>query len=89
MTAILPTIAAHARAAQNGDLWVLIPPAETGEVLVVNGTGYEIFRRCDGTRSKDEIVEMMAAEAAVDVEAVEADVAEFIARLAEAGVLAE
>lgn len=87
MTTALPTIAAAARAAQNGDMWVLIPPADAGEVLVVNAAGYDIFQRCDGTRSGSDIAHAIATDAEINVDAVESDVAAFLDRLAEAGIL--
>lgn len=82
----LPNTAA-ATATQSGDLWILVPVCAQGEVLVVNPTGYEIFRRCDGTRSGSEIANQLAGTTGTPVADVEPDVIAFIARLAAAGLV--
>lgn len=83
-----PPLPNTATAIQSGDLWILVPACAQGEVLVVNHTGYEIFRRCDGTRSGSEIANQLAGTTGTPVAEVEPDVIAFIARLAAAGLVA-
>lgn len=74
-------------AQRTGEYWVLVPQ-ETGEVAVVNTTGYHIFQQCDGSSSEEDIAQAVVNATDADVEHVRRAVAEFVARLESAGLLA-
>ncbi|KWX06044.1 hypothetical protein TH66_00115 [Carbonactinospora thermoautotrophica] len=75
-----------ANAQRTGEYWVLVPQ-QSGDVAVVNATGYHIFQQCDGSRSAADIAQALADAAGVDVDDVRRDVAAFVARLESAGLL--
>ncbi|WP_328397937.1 PqqD family protein [Nocardia sp. NBC_00416] len=77
-----------ALATRNGDLWILVPPGDDGEVLVVNTTGYEIFRQCNGSRTPSDIAVELAGWSGAPTDEIAEDVAAFLARLQSAGMLA-
>jgi hypothetical protein len=77
-----------ANAQPSGEYWVLVPQ-ETGEVAVVNATGYHIFQQCDGSRSEEDIAHTAVEAAGADIEHVRHDVATFVAHLKSAGLLAQ
>lgn len=70
-----------------GQYWVLVPREDTGEVAVINATGYQIFAQCDGTSSETDIARAVAEASGADARRVERDVAVFVARLESAGSL--
>lgn len=60
---------------------------EGGVMHQLNLVGGSIWRLCDGSRSRDEIVDALAEEYAVDRATLEADVDAFVAELGERGWL--
>lgn len=62
----------------NRDAWVLLCPER---VIETDGPASEILRRCDGTRTVDEIVSELAAAYTADRDVIAADVAELLAEL--------
>ncbi|MBF6339788.1 PqqD family protein [Nocardia abscessus] len=82
------TSAAASTVTCNGDMWILVPEATSGEVLVVNDTGYQIFQHCDGTHSCSDIAYKLAKATDAPAEDVTHDVTVFVSRLRSAGLLA-
>jgi pyrroloquinoline quinone biosynthesis protein D len=52
-------------------------------VLVLNKTAHDVLALCDGQRTIAEIVKALAAQYAVDTNAIDADVREILQRLAQ------
>jgi pyrroloquinoline quinone biosynthesis protein D len=65
--------------------WVLLGPER---VIEMEGPASEILRRCDGTRSVDQIVDELAALYTADRTEIFGDVAEMLAELAAKRMLA-
>jgi coenzyme PQQ biosynthesis protein PqqD len=60
------------------DAWVLLAPER---VIEAEGPAPEILRRCDGTRTFDQIIDELAALYAADRAEIEGDVREMLADL--------
>ncbi len=60
------------------DAWVLLSPER---VIEAEGPANEILRRCDGTRTVDEIVDELAAVFAADRAVIAGDVADMMVEL--------
>jgi coenzyme PQQ biosynthesis protein PqqD len=61
------------------DAWVLLAPER---VIEAEGPAPEILRRCDGTRTLDQIIDELAALYTADRAEIEGDVKEMLADLA-------
>jgi hypothetical protein len=57
------------------------------EALMLNDTGVSFVELCDGERTADEIVGVMAGNFEVSLEELEADMAVFVAELAAEGII--
>lgn len=66
---------------------ISIYDAKTEKVTVLNGTASDVWRLIDGRTSVGEIAELLASSYQVSIEDVATDVAETVARFAEAGLL--
>lgn len=77
----IPRLARGCRLSEDtGQGWVLLIPEG---VLRLSGPGPEILRRCDGSRTFEEIVAELSREFAADATRVEAETAAFLTRLVE------
>ena len=61
------------------DAWVLLAPER---VIEAEGPAPDILRRCDGTRTLDQIIDELAALYTADRAEIEGDVKEMLADLA-------
>jgi len=73
---LAPGVRLHFDATRNA--WVLLSPER---VIEAEGPASEILRRCDGTRTVDEIVDELAALFVADRELISNDVAEMLMEL--------
>jgi pyrroloquinoline quinone biosynthesis protein D len=66
--------------------WIILAPER---VLVPDETAVEVLQLCDGERSVDQVVDVLAEKYAADRSAIIADVIAMLADLAEKGFLVE
>ncbi|WP_405135113.1 PqqD family protein [Nocardia sp. NBC_01388] len=43
-----------------GDTWVLVPDGENGTVAVVDDVAYRVWALCDGTRTSEQITDLVS-----------------------------
>lgn len=83
-----PVLARHAKLKfdEARQVWVILVPER---VLAPDEIAVEILQLCDGVRSVDQIIEVLAAKYAADRALIGADVIAMLRDLAEKGFLAE
>lgn len=83
-----PVLARHARLKfdETRQVWVILVPER---VLAPDEIAVEILQLCDGVRSVDQIIDVLAAKYAADRGMIGADVMAMLRDLAEKGFLAE
>lgn len=70
-----------------GDHWVVVPNRPDLNVLVINATGREVLRSCDGTVRFEDICEHLASTFGTTTATVRDDVAAFLNEVAAAGIV--
>lgn len=75
--------AVAALSSSTGDTWVLVPDKDDGMVAVVDDTGHEVWKLCDGTRTPDQIANIASQHMGNPV----TGVSEFIEQLHSAGLV--
>ncbi|MFI9508611.1 PqqD family protein [Nocardia sp. NPDC052566] len=78
---------AAAQAKRAGDVWVIVPNDDGGEVVVVNHTGHRVWELCNGERSLAEVATLIALNTGVDAADIDRDIARFAEGLRQAGLL--
>ena len=68
---------------------IVVMLLDSGEFLSITGTGCEIWARIDGSCDRDALVAGLADEYDAPPEEIAADVDTFLARLMDAGIVAE
>ena len=68
---------------------VVVMLLESGEFLSITGTGCDIWTRIDGSCDRDQLVAALADEYDAGQSEIAADVDAFLAKLRDAGLLAE
>jgi hypothetical protein len=71
----------------DGDVSLYDPASE--QVTILNGTASDVWYLCDGTRTEEEIVELLAGSYSVAPAQIRDDVAGTIAKIQKAGLLQE
>ncbi len=65
----------------------VIVMADSGQMTVLNEVGSHIWELCDGTRSVEDIIDVIQAEYDINLQEAQQDVIEFVDRLASIGAL--
>ena len=71
----------------SGDHWVVVPNQPGPNVIVINATGHEVLRACDGTQNLTGICEHVAAAFNTTATEIHADVAAFLHEAAASGIV--
>ncbi len=68
---------------------IVVMLLDSGEFLSISGTGADIWDRIDGTCDRRQLIAALSAEYAAPEQEIAADVEDFLARLIDAGLIAE